>query len=1091
MLSWRSFANGFIAVLLCGAAGATNAAPEWDVTNTGQSFRDIEFSTTEGTWMSVDVSPDGETIVFDLLDDIYVMPARGGEAKLLHGGPAMQRTPSFSPDGKRILYLSDVSGCDNIWISDVDGANARQVTHETVDLLMGPAWMADGRAVVASKIFSTFPKLYTSQIYVFDVAGENAAGAGRVLVDVPPSKRDVQEAALSQDGRYIYYTERLLKPNIYVEATHINYAIKRKDLSSGAIREMASGWGGAITPQVSHDGQKIAFLRRVRDKTVLFSLDTRTRAQRAVFDKLDRDIQADFVPQGNYYPHFSWFPDNRHVAIWAKGKLWKVDMESGAAREIPFRAQVSQRVTDPVRFRYDLSPKKIDVKAIRHLAVSTKDDSMIFTALGHLWRKAGLNSSAERLQQGEALSFEPSFSADGKRITYVEWNDQTGSALKVAAANGSSPRVIASSLSVIRQPQFSKDGNKITYRIQDADTSMGGARGKPGIYWVDAGGGASHFVSDGDDAPMFSPSGDRIFFIDYDSSGTSKVEVLRSVTLDGLDKRDHARTPDVDTSELRLSPDFQWLAFRDRRQYYLAPFAETGGVSLVSPADYYAPVHKLTDQGGYGLKWSADGKALYWVLGSQFYKVQPNRSGAMKPAKVASANLRVSTDSPSGMIAFTNARIITMRDEEVIERGTVLVSGNRIVEVGPTDAVVVPAAAKTIDASGKTIMPGLVDAHGHIDCCYMTGATPQKQPSRYAALAFGVTTNFDPYPNDLASYESTETTLTGQNVGPRWIGTGIAIYGRAQMASHIYMPINSYEDAQNILAGKVALGGHVIKSYKQPARYQRQMLVKAAREAGLNVAVEGESHFYNNITMVLDGNSSLEHNFPLATIYGDVVQFMALARAHQTPTLVVTFGELFGENYMYQNSEPWKHPKVRAFVQEVLSGYSPLHTPYGAPPHARAMTTIQVAEELWDIGFRAVARSTKKLDDAGVTINVGSHGEVPGLAMHWEMALLAEGGMSPMRVLRAATMNGAKTLGVEDQIGSLEPGKLADLIVLDKNPLESIRNSDSVRYTMVNGRLYDSLSMDEIGNYNRPRTKFYWELQNVGGIDWNEAWGGR
>lgn len=255
--------------------------------------------------------------------------------------------------------------------------------------------------------------------------------------------------------------------------------------------------------------------------------------------------------------------------------------------------------------------------------------------------------------------------------------------------------------------------------------------------------------------------------------------------------------------------------------------------------------------------------------------------------------------------------------------------------------------------------------------------------------------------------------------------------------------------------------------------------------------VEGESQFYNNITMLLDGHMNLEHNLPVAHYYGDLVQLMGLAKSHNTPTLVVDFGELFGENYMYQTTQAWKDPKVKTYIQEALSGYSPLATPYGAPPYSRAMTTIQAADAIYEIGFRAVSRSTKLLDDAGVVINAGSHGEEPGLAMHWEMALLAEGGMSNLHVLRAATLNTANTLGIDQQLGSLEVGKLADLIVLDQDPLADIHNTNSVRYTMVNGRLYDSLTLNEIGNYDRPRTKFYWEMQETHGIDWNEAWGGR
>lgn len=215
---------------------------------------------------------------------------------------------------------------------------------------------------------------------------------------------------------------------------------------------------------------------------------------------------------------------------------------------------------------------------------------------------------------------------------------------------------------------------------------------------------------------------------------------------------------------------------------------------------------------------------------------------------------------------------------------------------------------------------------------------------------------------------------------------------------------------------------------------------------------------------------------------------MAASGVSNTPTLVVAFGELFGENWAYQRTEPWKDPRVRTYIQACLSGYSPLGTPYEAPPHSRAMTTIRVADELYDIGVLAVSRSVKRLDDAGVRINAGSHGEMPGLAMHWEMALLAEGGMSPHRVLRAATLNTAESLGVGHQIGSLEVDKLADLIVLSDNPLHDIAHSNSVTMTMVNGRLYDAYSLEEIAP-RQPLAAGSTGSSKRHGIDWSEAWG--
>ena len=723
--------------------------------------------------------------------------------------------------------------------------------------------------------------------------------------------------------------------------------------------------------------------------------------------------------------------------------------------------------------------------------VSSPDGKeLLFHALGYLWKKPLPHGKPSRLKKTSAFEFEPSYSPDGKRLTYVTWDDEKGSALVVATAKGKRAKTLVASRGVIRQPSFSQDGKSIVYAIEDGGKTMGGYRAKPGIYHIPLRGGSPSFVTAFGDAPKFSADGRRIYI-----SRTSGGDTTRSsVTLEGHAEQKHAIAISADRSEITLSPDRHWLAFKEDQQYFVMPYHETGQVTDVSATSTAVPVATLTETSGYNLGWTADSKNVQWTLGADFYRTDVAalfQSGATLPQPVGRIDLSVKADKPEGIVAFVGGRIITQRADEVIEAGTVLVDGNRIIAVGKMDEIDIPDGAHIVNTNGKTVMPGFVDMHGHIECCYYGGLMPQKHSSLYAASAFGVTTNYDPYTAELSAYATSEMQKTGAIVGPRFLSSGRVIYGRGGKGDKTFVPLDSYEDAVNVMLRKRALGGRIIKSYKQPSRKVRQQLVKAGRQTGVMVDVEGESHFYYNISMILDGHMALEHNIPVATYYDDIIQLFSHSEAAHTPTLNVTFGEIMGENHLYQTTRAWEDPKIITYVQEANSGYSAISTPYSAPVHVRNMTTLHAAEEIWDVGFRSISRSTKKLDDAGVTINAGSHGQVYGLAFHWEMWSMAQGGMDNHRILRTATINGAKTLGLDHDIGSLEVGKLADIIVLDKNPLDDIKNTNSVRYTMINGRLYDSLSMNEVGNYNKPRTKFYWELNDYNGIDWNEAWAGQ
>jgi hypothetical protein len=257
-----------------------------------------------------------------------------------------------------------------------------------------------------------------------------------------------------------------------------------------------------------------------------------------------------------------------------------------------------------------------------------------------------------------------------------------------------------------------------------------------------------------------------------------------------------------------------------------------------------------------------------------------------------------------------------------------------------------------------------------------------------------------------------------------------------------------------------AVGAFSVKSYNQPRRNQRQQILLAARELNMLVVPEGGSFFYHNLSMVMDGHTGIEHSIPIAPVYRDVLGLWGGSQTAYTPTLIVGYGGAWGEYYWYQKTSVWEKKRLLNFTPRPIID-------------SRARRRLMIPDD--DFGHVANAKTAKALSDAGVQVNLGAHGQLQGLGAHWELWMLAQGGMAPLQALRAATLNGAEYLGMAKDLGSLEPGKLADLIVLDQNPLEDIQNTESIAMTMKNGRLYDAETMNEIGNRPRTRLPFYWE----------------
>lgn len=1085
-MRWTSRAVTTIALFLAASTGASAQEPaatqpakdteaKWDVAAPPLATRAVSLDVREGTWMSLDVSPDGKSIAFDLLGDIYVVPASGGEARVIAGGLPWEMQPRFSPDGAKISFTSDRGGGDNIWIMNADGSDKRALTSEKFRLLNNADWSPDGRYLAARKHFTTERSLGTGEIWLYHVGG----GSGVALVEKPSPQhqKELGEPAFSPDGRYIYYSQDVTSGARFQYAQDSNgtlFEIRRYDRETGEIDTLAGGAGGAVRPTPSPDGRYLAFVKRERTQSKLYLKDLKSGVERKIYEALDQDMQETWGVQG-MYPNMDWSPDSKTLYFWAGGKIRKVDLGSGAAVEIPFHVADSRTVIDPPRPQVEVAPASFDTKMARFATASPDGRTVVFETLGKLWVKDSAGGAPRRLTRdtSDRLELHPSWSRDGSKIAFVTWTDEGLGAVHSIAATGRSEAKLTSEPGHYWRPRFAPDGKTLVF-----EKGGGGFLTSPewseneGVYLMSAQGGAMRRILRSGENPHFGASNDRVFF---ERSGDNERKLL-SVDLNGADERVHAAGELV--TDYLVSPRGDALAFRENYDVFVMPFAaEAKKVAAGRKADA-TPVVEVSGDGGFWPNWSGDGATLRWSLGPTLFSASlgellpsapPPPAGAeTKPAKYeppkagVSLSLRATAAKPAGVTALVGARIITMAgaDGGVIDDGVVLIESDRIRAVGPRSTVEIPAGARKVDLAGKTIIPGLIDAHAH-GPQGVGDLVPQQNWSLDAHLAMGVTTIHDPSSEAQLIFAAAERQRAGTLLGPRIYSTGEIVYGAK--AANVYAQIDSLADARQHVRRLKAQGAHSIKNYNQPRREQRMQVVAAALEENLAVVAEGGSLYHMDLAMVADGNTSIEHNLPQAKLYEDVLSYYSQTKVGYTPTLVVTYGGLAGDPYWRQATDVWLHP--------ILSRHAP-------PRLLEAGSVRRTKAPNEDFADQVSAATAKQLSERGVPVSIGAHGQQQGLAAHWEIWSFARGGFSPVQALAAATIVPARHLGFDKDLGSLEPGKLADLVVLEVNPLQDIYATDKVALVMQGGRLFDAATLGETATGERKRRAYFWENGN-------------
>jgi Tol biopolymer transport system component/imidazolonepropionase-like amidohydrolase len=1051
--------------------------------------RKVEFKTDEGTWMSVDVSPDGKTVLFDLDGHLYTVPIEGGVARAITNGLEFDSQPRYSPDGRRIVFLSDRSGDDNIWLADADGSHPRALTAEDRSLFASPCWTPDGDAILVSK---KNPHFYNSafEIWRYDLGG----GAGLPIVksrvggDEQPTINALGVIA-EPDMHYIYFAKKI-GAQFSGGGRILPWQLIRRNLVNGEEDEVTSLSSGAFRPALSPDGKTLVYATRYDAGTALRVRDMATGAEKWLKYPIDRDDQESAFTR-DVLPGYTFMPGGREIVISYGGKIHRLNVTTGEDRVIPFEATISRELGPRLNFQTRVDEGPVEARVIHDASASPEGGHFAFSALTHLYVADIGTGAARRMVPGEAREFDPAWSPDGKWLAYSSWTNGGGGIWRVRADGSAPPQRLTSAPAYFRYLAWSPDSRRIVavrafpYQAVSQPDEWGHGMQASELVWVPAAGGEPTLIAGGEGIsfPHFTNDPDRVFLTVTTSHGALRASSeLVSMRWDGSDRNILVRLKAKDVWGADFSPVVQLLASPDRKkllivfrsQLYLANMPQGGGDGSV--VDLNAPttaLERLTAGGADQAGWSNDGATVTWTIGPAFFTIpvadieavrdragmeaagvkrnSPEFAGELHPQET-----RVRIEAPrkkvTGSIVLHGARVITMRGDEVIPAADVVIRNNRIESVAPAGSVSIPSGAKVLDVTGRTIIPGMIDNHAHW-FEVRRGVQDVDYWGFLASLAYGITTGRDPQTltNDMFTYQ--DLVDAGQMIGPRIYSTGPGIFWVSdfQSAEQAMAVVARYKDYYRT---------NMVKSYMVGSRRQREFVVEACRRLNMMPTTEGAGDMALDLTHVIDGFGGAEHQFPLNSIYKDVTTLAARSGIYYTPTYIIGgYGGPGSENYYWQTAGVHDDPKVRRFI-----------------PHN--IVDNKAARTLWvrpdEYVYPKAAESAAAIVRAGGKVCVGGHGEFQGLSFHWELWSLKAGKMTNMEALRAATLSGAEAIGLAADLGSIEKGKLADLVILKKNPLDDIHNTMDIDYVMKDGELFAGDTLDEVYPDQKPLAPLWW-----------------
>lgn len=1047
--------------------------------------RNITFSTNEGTWISLDISPDGRNIIFDLLGDIYTIPFRGGSAKQITSGISYDAQPVYSPDGRKIAFISDMGGSENLWIANFDGSNPQQLSKLKNGIVCSPNFSNDGNYIYLSQ--QTTRGLGTFEIWTYHVKGGSGLQITKSKSKEYENKIDPSQirrhsalgVTLSPDDKYLYYS--LKSSGRENNAKLPIWQIVQRDMKTGHEEFITNDEGSGMKPKISPDGKLLVYATRYKTQTGLRIKNLEKGTDDWLTYPVTKDDQESRSSAG-LFPTYDFTMGGKEVVFTKDGKIFKININNKRITEINFSVDVNLSIGPNLNFPYRVKNSKVESRIIMDPVLSPDGKKIAFTTLLHLYVADIKDGSYYRVTKGEQGEFHPSWSNDGKHLTYVTWEENGGHIWRINIDGKGSPKKLTKNPAFYSNPVFSNNGKKIialkgaAIDRTRAQTELMGESTVMKVISIDINNGKVNDIAqaEGLGKPHFTDDPDRIYLNGFSYYESGKAPGLVSLSTSGIDKTVHLTIKGGDDSgwfeeavharDIRLSPDKKWALAIVRSQLYLVAVPHVVGSTLIINVDRPSVyVKKITKNGADYIGWADKGKMITWAIGSSFYRlplndVLNNQKSAQKDDELSQKfspsetkiSVSINRDEPEGTIAYKGAKIITM-DGRVFDNGLIIVKNNRINFVGRLSNSTIPEKAFIVDVSGKVIIPGFVDTNAHW-FEKRVGIHDRQNWSYVANIAWGITTGLEvqAVTNDQIAYQ--DLIDAGIIIGPRAYSTGPRIFMSSDFNTkeEVIDCFSRYKDHYRTKNLNLYMVGN---------RQQRQFAVEAAKELEMMLTAGNSLEMRLCITHAIDGFYGKQRNLPITPIYKDIIELYAQTKTGYTPTLLVTYGGALAEKYFFTKDQVHKDPKVVRFIPDNV---------------IQKMTRRRDWYRDDEYNLSSVAADAVNIMRAGGRVGVGSHGQFQGLGFHWELWALQSGGMTEMEALRAATIGGAEIIGIASDVGSIEFGKLADFIILNEDPLDDIRNTNEIKYVVKNGRLYDGETMDQIWPKKEKLKEFWW-----------------